>query len=362
MFTVAQHLYSLAAAAYLMAALVAAAIRWFHLCAPGDKDPAYYYPGRPYFVIAHLSALVLLPYILNPCNSDAWYLARVFCLPVLLYFLSALMFGYFGNVMHWKNWKWATALTGIPAILPLAAALVLILIPGEQTESVRLSRIANATIFMAGGLESLVCLYAVRTVYTWIKRDDSDEFSNPEDFPVTFARKMIVLLLLTAVLLWTAAIANSQLALALLNLLLAVLSVLFTIYTLPPQRKGVVNARPEPKEASKQVYVRQIPESRVLEILSGIAEVVLEREAFLNPHLTIQDVADRCGYNRTYVAGVFKSELGGFFNYINNLRLDYAEKYIQEHPKASIQEVATESGFSSRQTYYTVKAKLRGKQ
>ena len=36
------------------------------------------------------------------------------------------------------------------------------------------------------------------------------------------------------------------------------------------------------------------------------------------------------------------------------------EKYIREHPKASIQEVAIESGFSSRQTYYSVKAKLRG--
>ena len=50
------------------------------------------------------------------------------------------------------------------------------------------------------------------------------------------------------------------------------------------------------------------------------------------------------------------------WHYINNQRLDYAEKYIKEHPKASIQEVAIESGFSSRQTYYSVKAKLRGDQ
>ena len=60
------------------------------------------------------------------------------------------------------------------------------------------------------------------------------------------------------------------------------------------------------------------------------------------------------------MAGVFKSELGGFFNYINNQRLDYADRYQKEHPNASIQEVALESGFGSRQTYYAVKRKLRG--
>ena len=322
MFTEAQHLFSLAAAAYLVAGLVAATLRWFHMCAPYDKDPDYYYPGRTYAVIAYLATLLVLPYILNPYSRDAWELTRVYCLPVLLYFFS-----------------------GIPAWLPLLAAIVFVLIPGDQFADPTYARIANWVVYCSGALMTLLCLYSIRTVYKWIKGFDTDEYSNTEDLPLNFAKKMILLLILCSVLLWIAAAFNSQLFMAILHLLLTVMAV--------PK---------EEEEASKQVYVRQIPESRVLEILSGIAEVVLEREAFLNPHLTIQDVADRCGYNRTYVAGVFKSELGGFFNYINNQRLDYAEKYIKEHPKASIQEVAAESGFSSRQTYYSVKAKLRGNQ
>ena len=363
MFTETQHLFSLAAAAYLVANLVAAALRWFHMCAPYDKDPDYYYPGRAYAVIAYLATLMVLPYILNPYSRDAWELTRVYCLPVLLYFFSVLMFGYFGHMMNVDRWKGSALIAGIPAWLPLLAAIVFVLIPGDQFADPAYARIANRVVYGSGALMTLFCFYSIRTVYKWIKEYDTDEYSNTEDLPLNFAKKMISLLTLCTILLWITALFNSQLFMAILHLLLTAMAVLFTLVTLPPQRKGAINPAPkEEEEASKQVYVRQIPESRVLEILSGIAEVVLERQAFLNPHLTIQDVADRCGYNRTYVAGVFKSELGGFFNYINNQRLDYAEKYIKEHPKASIQEVASESGFSSRQTYYSVKAKLRGKQ
>ena len=363
MFTEAQHLFSLAAAAYLVASLVAATLRWFHMCAPYDKDPAYYYPGRTYAVIAYLATLVVLPYILNPYSRDAWELTRVFCLPVLLYFFGVLMFGYFGHMMNLDRWKWPVLAAGLPAHLSLIAGIVFVLIPGDQAADPAFARIVSYVVYISGALMTLFCAFSILTVYKWIKEYDSDEYSNAEDLPLTFSKKMISLLILAGILLWIAAAFNSQLFMAILHLLLVGMVVLFTLVTLPPQRRGAVNPVPkEEEEASKQVYVRQIPESRVLEILSGIAEVVLEREAFLNPHLTIQDVADRCGYNRTYVAGVFKSELGGFFNYINNQRLDYAEKYIKEHPKASIQEVATESGFSSRQTYYSVKAKLRGNQ
>lgn len=360
MFTEAQHLFSLAAAAYVVASIVTAAVRWFHMCAPYDKDPAYYYPGRTYAVAAFLSTILILPYILNPYSQDAWFLTRIFCLPVLLYFFSVLMFGYFGHMMNFERWKKTAIVVGIPAWLPLVAGIVLVLVPGDQAADPALARIANYVVYASGALMTLACAHSIRIVYKWIKEYDSDEYSNVEDLPLFFAKRMISLLVLASLLLWVAAIFNSQLFMAVLHLLLVVLVILFIVFTLPPQRKGAINPEPKQEEASRQVYVRQIPESRVLEILSGIAEVVLEREAFLNPHLTIQDVADRCGYNRTYVAGVFKSELGGFFNYINNLRLDYAEKYMKEHPRASIQEVAMESGFNSRQTYYTVKAKLRG--
>ena len=85
----------------------------------------------------------------------------------------------------------------------------------------------------------------------------------------------------------------------------------------------------------------------------------MEQQAYLDPHLTIQDVADKAGYSRTYIAGLFKTELGGFFNFINNLRLEYADNYQKEHPDATLSEVIAESGFASRTTYYAVKARMQ---
>ena len=52
------------------------------------------------------------------------------------------------------------------------------------------------------------------------------------------------------------------------------------------------------------------------------------------------------------------SPWGGFFNYVNRLRLQHVEAYLQAHPGAPLQEAILESGFNSRQAYYAVKARL----
>ncbi len=94
------------------------------------------------------------------------------------------------------------------------------------------------------------------------------------------------------------------------------------------------------------------------EILTAIQKVVDEEKAFLDSHLTLQDVAQRCGYNRTYISGLMKSELGGFAPYVNRLWLAYLDNYLQQNPGITLSEAIEASGFGSCQTYYAVKAKL----
>ena len=69
-------------------------------------------------------------------------------------------------------------------------------------------------------------------------------------------------------------------------------------------------------------------------------------------------MAERSGYNRSYISGLIKTEFGGFFAYINRLRLAHVERWMLEHPDATIQEAVEVSGFSSRQAYYNVKARF----
>ena len=60
------------------------------------------------------------------------------------------------------------------------------------------------------------------------------------------------------------------------------------------------------------------------------------------------------------MSGLIKSELGGFFTYVNRLRLQHVDDYMAEHKNATVEEAAEESGFASRKAYYAAKAKMRG--
>ncbi len=213
---------------------------------------------------------------------------------------------------------------------------------------------------------TVVCLYAVWLVLRWSRTVNDEEYSNPNDFPVTFARKAVGLLLMTVVLLWITAISDNPTVLAWVQLVLCAISALMLILALHPHRHRTEQeeqpqapSSDEDADGSVTAYNRTLTESLALSILSAISEVVLEQKAYLDPHLTLQDVAERTGYNRTYVAALFKTELGGFFNYINTQRLAYVESYRRDHPEASLSEAIAEAGFSSRTTYYSIKSRLK---
>ena len=361
------YLSGLATAFYIATNLVFAAVRWFHICRPYDKDPDYYFPGRKAACLTALASLVLIPYALHPHSPSAWLVAKAYFLPAELYFLTVLLLSYFGNIMQWKKWKRPAWLAGVPGLAglvlaPLFAGLF-------QRWGIGSFRLANGVIFGLGAVMTVICLLAVWMVYRWARTVNDEEYSNPNDYPAAFARRNVYRMLLTVVLLWVAALADSRTVMALLELFLSGFSTVLLIVILKPhrhlageQQPAEVPAQPAPEAptvSTTELYNRTLSESKALTILSAISEVVVEQQAFLDPHLTIQDVADRAGYNRTYIAGLFKTELGGFFNFINGLRLEYAEKYKKEHPDATLNEVISESGFASRTTYYAVKARMQ---
>lgn len=337
-----------AAAMFVAVGLSMAAVRWFHMCRPYDRNPRYYYPGRPYVIVVFLSSLALLPYIINPESPDAWFLARLFFLPFTLFQFTVLEFSYFGGVMEWRKWRAPMLLIGLPLVVCILAADVLALVPGDQIGGISLWLMYALGILITG-----ICVTALLLVLSWAKSFDEDEFSNPADFPVIFARRSMVMVVVNMALCWLGALVGSPVLLAVIMLLLAASQVLFIIAVLHPHRRRPLEEEPEDKPEAEPV--RKAPSAQ---ILSAIHTVVEEREAFLDAHLTIQDVADRCGYSRSYIAGLFKSEFGGFFPYVNRLRLQHVEAYQKAHPSATLQEAVLESGFNSRQAYYAVKAKF----
>jgi len=92
-------------------------------------------------------------------------------------------------------------------------------------------------------------------------------------------------------------------------------------------------------------------------LLKTIRVEVEERQAYLDPSLTLASLAERCRTNRTYVSAALM-DLGGFFFYINRLRLNYAATWRRKHADCTLEQVAIASGFNSRQTFYNVRRQL----
>lgn len=114
-----------------------------------------------------------------------------------------------------------------------------------------------------------------------------------------------------------------------------------SIFTLP-----VVAAANQPADATR---------SDLYEHIRTRLHVLMEQEkAFLNPKLTLQDVARDVGTNRTYLSEFLNNELEvSFYEYVNRWRVKEAciiiEKMTQD--KSSVQNVAGLAGFNSVSTF-----------
>lgn len=76
-----------------------------------------------------------------------------------------------------------------------------------------------------------------------------------------------------------------------------------------------------------------------------------EKKLYLNPKLTIVDLAHEIGTNRTYISDYLNNELGiTFFDYVNQKRLLYAEKLLRTTDD-SLDSISMESGFNSQSTF-----------
>lgn len=99
---------------------------------------------------------------------------------------------------------------------------------------------------------------------------------------------------------------------------------------------------------------------RIEALRAQVAEAIDTRRLYLNPGLTIVDMAAECGTNRTHLSQFFNNELGlSFRDYINRCRVEHAVRLMSEH-NYKIEELALLAGFGSTTTFYRAFAKEKG--
>lgn len=375
------YLLCISTAIFIATSLSIAAVRWFHVCHATDATVDFLYPGRKMLTLAYGSNIILLPCLFNPTDEKVWHWLQDFFPLCSFFFLSLLLFAYFGGVRHWLKWQRPALLMGIPVVLLVLVELSSCFVPGLQLPPAWYHRL-HLVVLGVGIIETVCCIFAVRKVLKWVKEEeDGNEeefFSNANDFPSVFAHRMCYLVIGYIFLIWVMIAINHPVAVSVMMLLMSVLGITFLIIILPTQRVIPVqqemeehDMRKSGKPVSAEVAdggldsgnelgdgLQPMSPKAVERIVSQVREYVEDGRKYLDAHLTLGDVSQHCDYSRTYVSKVVKLELGGFYNYVNALRLQHFEEYMQVHPMATQDQACSESGFSSRQAYYNVKRRL----
>lgn len=81
--------------------------------------------------------------------------------------------------------------------------------------------------------------------------------------------------------------------------------------------------------------------------------LVKDKKIFLENDLRLEQVTRELRTNRTYLLRALNEGKGMTFKeYINNLRIEYAERLMEENPSLTKTEVATMSGYNSLSSFY----------
>ncbi len=96
-------------------------------------------------------------------------------------------------------------------------------------------------------------------------------------------------------------------------------------------------------------------------LLSRFQSLMVNEQLFLNPRLSLNDVAEKLQTNKTYVSKLVNNTYNlGFPELINTLRVDYAEQYILKNKNARQEEIAKACGFLSASSFNITFKKVTG--
>lgn len=88
-------------------------------------------------------------------------------------------------------------------------------------------------------------------------------------------------------------------------------------------------------------------------LLAQVSALIEEKEFFRRKNLRITDLASELATNKTYISALLNNISGkSFSDMVNGYRVRYAQKLMLEHPDMLLDDVATESGFSSYTSFY----------
>jgi len=90
-------------------------------------------------------------------------------------------------------------------------------------------------------------------------------------------------------------------------------------------------------------------------------DLIVSEQLFLKQGIRLADIAAMLDTNRTYVSRLVNNTYNmSFSDYINTLRIDYAEQYLLHHRDAKQSDIAAACGFPNAPAFNNVFKKITG--
>jgi AraC-like DNA-binding protein len=170
---------------------------------------------------------------------------------------------------------------------------------------------------------------------------------------------MLVIPIVLTPFLWPAYITDSPKVMAVLCVPLAIFNIVLLLNVMPVWRRAAILTEVDEDEAEAVPYENdELAEERSNRIATEIEQFVNTEAAYLDSHLKLEQVVERCNFSRRYVSKVLTERFGGFSDYVNGLRLNYFERYKAQHPNSTDESAAEASGFTSYKSYLKAKERL----
>ncbi len=347
------------ATAYVVTCWIFSVVRGIHNCGTPKERRDYIWPDRKQQVLIYSCATMLLPYILNPQSEAAWILMKSYFPCTYYTYCGVLLFCFFGSVTQWNKLKIPTYIAvGITA-LTMAPLIVHAWVPSGVFSPGFLS-LWNIVVAVVSILMMVYAGIAMWQVWLWMQHARDVNYSNPEDFPTEYAHRVWLAPVVLTPFLWPGFITDSPKVMAAMCIPLAIFNIVLLLNVMPVWRRAAILSASDEDDLVIEIEApAELAEERTNRIAAEIELFVNTEAAYLDPHLKLEQVVERCSFSRSYVSRVFTERFGGFSDYVNGLRIDYFNRYRTQHPNSTEEAAAEASGFTSFKAYAKAKERIQ---
>lgn len=348
--------------AFILTNLYGWILKVFYKAEPYRDNYDNLFPSQKINAALYLLQIFEIPYLLMIGEPKALFYVNAFAILIFSSLMVVMVESYFflKKKTAWQYICYFLPVTFIVGYLLIAALEVIPTTP--KTYKVIFWVVTIVFLFYIANLVKVQ-----RKLNRNIRKIDEKTYSNVEDFPLRYAKRIEWVPITICVLMYSCFVFNDAYVKMWRDVLFTVVNVWFLIYNLNPRRKAI---KPDAKQDQELEQILtggrdsskyKLTEERCKELEEKLIEMIEQEKIYLDSHLTVDQISKKLNTNRNYISEVIvRSDYGSFYTLVNFYRLKYAEEMLRRDPKIKIEHVAFDSGFSSVSVFSQVFKRYRG--